>query len=223
MYIPKIGGKCEMNNLNPSDSATDVSISLTSLSVDISEPDGDSIDWSIETSPNIGSNHGTSDTDGVKTCTISGLSYDTTYTWYVNATDGTNWIHETFSFTTEEEGGVYEGNQFYVDGSSGDDGNDGSFGSPWKTIQHAVDSVSAGDTVFIMEGVYQDYVTPWSGADSGSDNQWITYTNYQDDKVIIDGTGGTSNWAGLFWFITSVFLILPLEILVAMGYFGKMF
>ncbi len=47
---------------------------------------------------------------------------------------------------------------YYVDAESGDDGNDGSQGSPWKTITHALDSVtgSAGDpvTIHVAAGTY---------------------------------------------------------------------
>ncbi len=47
---------------------------------------------------------------------------------------------------------------YYVDANSGDDGNDGSQGSPWKTIFHALDSVtgSAGDpaTIHVAAGTY---------------------------------------------------------------------
>ncbi len=199
MYIPKIGGKCIISNINPPDLATGVSQSFNTISVDINEPNGDSIEWWIETSPNIGSSHEEGENNGTKTSSVSGLSFDTTYTVYVNATDGTNWIRETYSFTTESEGET-EDDCFYVDGTSGDDSNDGSFSAPWKTIQNAIDEVSAGETIYIMEGIYPDYNTPWSGASSGSENNWITFTNYQNDEVIIDGTGGTSNWAGLFWF-----------------------
>ena len=38
-----------------------------------------------------------------------------------------------------------------VDGS---DSNDGSAGAPWATLQHAVDSVSAGDTIIVKDGTY---------------------------------------------------------------------
>jgi hypothetical protein len=105
VYIPKIGGKCLLSNPNPSDSLNDVSVSTTTLSVIINEPDGDPIDWTIETIPDIGSSSGTNQNNGTKTCTISGLSQGTTYTWYVNVTDGTNWKHRTYSFTTEDDSG----------------------------------------------------------------------------------------------------------------------
>ncbi len=41
---------------------------------------------------------------------------------------------------------------------NGNDGNDGSKAAPWLTIQHAVNSTGAGDTVVVGDGVYQETV-----------------------------------------------------------------
>ena len=58
------------------------------------------------------------------------------------------------------------GSTFYVS-KSGNDTNSGSFTSPWLTIQHAANSVSAGATVYVETGVYDESVTfPSSGAAS---------------------------------------------------------
>ena len=89
-----------VSNPSPSDGATDVEITLSQLSIDISDPDGDTFNWSIETSPNIGSASGDNENNGTKTCSLSGLNYGTTYTWYVNVTDGFDWTNQTYSFTT---------------------------------------------------------------------------------------------------------------------------
>jgi len=45
------------------------------------------------------------------------------------------------------------GATYYVDGS-GLDSNGGSSGAPWLTIQHAVDTVAAGDTILVRAGTY---------------------------------------------------------------------
>jgi len=90
----------------PTNSANDISVSTVELSVSIMDDDGDLLNFSIETSPNVGSiDHLNSpgESGGVKTCSISGLTYNTVYTWYVNATDGEDWAREIFSFTTEDE------------------------------------------------------------------------------------------------------------------------
>ncbi|MFW6121389.1 MAG: PKD domain-containing protein [Petrotogales bacterium] len=89
------------SSLSIVDGANKVSIGTSSLSITIEDPNGDSIDWTIETSPNIGSNSGNNDYNGSKSCSISGLAYSTTYNWFVNATDGTYWTNRSYSFTTK--------------------------------------------------------------------------------------------------------------------------
>jgi|Deesub1362A_J573_1020465.scaffolds.fasta_scaffold01023_6 hypothetical protein len=91
-----------ISNPSPANGATGVSISTSQLSVYIADPDGDTFDWTIETKPNIGSSSGIGDTNGTKTCAISGLAYGTTYTWYVNVTDANGATSTaTYTFTTE--------------------------------------------------------------------------------------------------------------------------
>ena len=52
---------------------------------------------------------------------------------------------------------------FYVS-TSGSDSNAGTLRSPWRTIQHAANSVTAGATVYVMGGVYHESVSiPVSG------------------------------------------------------------
>jgi len=91
----------EVSDEIPSDGATDVSFDTVLLSVTLTDADGDAFDWSIETSPNVGTSTVSGASNGSKTCTIAGLAYDKTYTWYVNATDGNSYTYESFSFTTE--------------------------------------------------------------------------------------------------------------------------
>jgi hypothetical protein len=93
----------EFSNEEPLNGATNIPISTSALSVYISDDEGDAFDWSIETSPDIGSIFETSEYNGTKICSISGLSYDTTYIWYVNATDAGSGdtTSEMYQFTTE--------------------------------------------------------------------------------------------------------------------------
>jgi hypothetical protein len=85
----------------PQNGATWVSVTISSLCVTIQDLDGDTFNWTIQTSPNIGSSFQNGDTNGNKICSISGLTPSTTYTWYVNATDGNSWTRRTYSFLTE--------------------------------------------------------------------------------------------------------------------------
>jgi hypothetical protein len=49
---------------------------------------------------------------------------------------------------------VRAGNIYFVS-TAGDDGNNGSFATPWRTIPKAKDTIAAGDTAYIMNGVSQ--------------------------------------------------------------------
>ena len=87
----------------PDNNTDDVSVDLTEISVRISDVDKHSFNWTIQTIPDIGTSSGSNEKNGIKTCSISDLSYQTTYTWYVNTTDGYGYTNKTYHFTTESE------------------------------------------------------------------------------------------------------------------------
>jgi parallel beta-helix repeat protein len=62
----------------------------------------------------------------------------------------------------------------------------GTEAQPWCSIQEAGNSLRAGETVFIKEGIYYERVVP---DHSGSNGNHITYQNFGNDEVIIDGSG----------------------------------
>ena len=104
-----------ISNPSPANQSTDVSISTSYWNVTIEDPENETFNWTIETSPDIGSNSSNIDTTGVKTINISGnLSYSTTYTMFVNATDAGsgNWSNETFWFETAEPGAPTLSNEY---------------------------------------------------------------------------------------------------------------
>jgi hypothetical protein len=74
---------------------------------------------------------------------------------------------------------------YYV-ATGGNDSNPGTLASPWATIQHAADTVSDGDTVYIRGGKYHEVVTIDSL--NGSPGSPITFMNYNSEDVIISGT-----------------------------------
>jgi len=94
-----------ITNPSPSDGATGVSVGLSSLSVTIEDSEN-TFNWTITTSPNIGTNSANGASNGSKTCTIAGLSYDGYYTWTVSVTDGTSWTNTTYDFTVESDPGT---------------------------------------------------------------------------------------------------------------------
>lgn len=96
-----------------------------------------------------------------------------------------------------ESGGEGIGTIYYV-ATNGNDSNPGTEAQPWLTIQKAADIMTAGNTVYIKEGVYNEEVIPQNSGNSGN---YITYAAYPGDTVIIDGNGISlpSNYlSGLF-------------------------
>ncbi len=90
----------------PINGAYYVPITLSSLNFTLHDHQNDPIDWTLQTNPAIGSGSGTHVSNGRYSVPIqtSLLQYDTTYTWYLNATDGTNPNHQVFTFTVIKEG-----------------------------------------------------------------------------------------------------------------------
>lgn len=92
----------------------------------------------------------------------------------------------------------YNGPDYYVS-VTGNNANDGSYEYPWATLNYAMGKVDAGDTVYVMAGIYLNTKSiNWGKA--GTPNAWITYTAYGDGEVILDGTGTSyDGWSGIFY------------------------
>ena len=92
---------------------------------------------------------------------------------------------------------LVEAADYYV-ATDGDNQNEGSLASPWRSIQHAVDTVITPDTIYVRGGIYTELVTfnPSGSAAAG----YITLRNYPDEKPVIDGTGlNVSDYTGLLY------------------------
>ncbi|MCK4959215.1 MAG: hypothetical protein KAT00_07435, partial [Planctomycetes bacterium] len=74
---------------------------------------------------------------------------------------------------------------YYV-ATDGDDAGLGTLGDPFETIQYAADVAAVGDTIYIREGSYHEAVVITGLAGSAADP--ITFTNYNGETVILDGT-----------------------------------
>lgn len=99
-----------ISNENPAADSIDLPIMLSELRVLIEDPDGDIFDWSIETSPDIGRSSGRGGFNSTTAiCTVSGLEYETTYSWYVNASDrgSGETSRAVYMFTTESVSDVW--------------------------------------------------------------------------------------------------------------------
>jgi len=82
----------------------------------------------------------------------------------------------------------YNGPDYYVNGGSGSDNNNGSLSSPFKTIQKACDVSTNGDTIYIMAGIYTPSIGQIIIKNKNAANEWLTIRNYNNDYVMIDGT-----------------------------------
>ena len=85
---------------NPSNGATSVEITQSTVNVTITDAEGDPMDWTIQGQyvTNTGANGATN--GSVSANLITPLPYGTTVTWYVNVTDGYDWTNETYHLTT---------------------------------------------------------------------------------------------------------------------------
>ena len=72
--------------------------------------------------------------------------------------------------------------------TTGNDGNSGTLDSALKSISKALLRVNPGDTIFLREGAYHEFVTPTR---SGEKGKLITLKSYPGETAKIDGTGMT--------------------------------
>lgn len=74
--------------------------------------------------------------------------------------------------------------EYYVDAANGNDSADGSKEAPFATVQKAADSVSAGDTVYVLPGIYYG---PVNLTAKGTKNAPITFkaVSQNDGDTII--------------------------------------
>jgi hypothetical protein len=82
--------------------------------------------------------------------------------------------------------GEAAGGMYFV-APDGDDNNPGTENEPWKTIHKSADTLEAGDTVYIKAGTYHENIS--INASGSEMNGYITFQNFENDEVIMDGTG----------------------------------
>lgn len=77
------------------------------------------------------------------------------------------------------------------------DENPGSAGLPWRTIQHAAETLTAGDTVIVHAGVYRETAAAFAPYDavirprnSGTTSAPIRYQGAEGESVVIDPSMG---------------------------------
>ncbi|MBK7223122.1 MAG: hypothetical protein IPH94_17960 [Saprospiraceae bacterium] len=75
-------------------------------------------------------------------------------------------------------------NQLFV-ATNGSNTNSGSFTQPLASIQHALDIMAIGDTVWVRSGMYNEKLVWKTG---GSPLKTALLSAYQNEQVVIDGT-----------------------------------
>lgn len=105
-------------------------------------------------------------------------------------------------------GATHAATSYYV-ATTGSDANPGTQTAPWRTINHAAQLATAGQTVFVRGGTYNEYV---SLANSGNATAgYITFQNFPGESPIVDGTGVNccgSSIRGLFNIASKSYIIL---------------
>jgi|GEM_PF-792494 len=120
------------------------------------------------------------------------------YTATLTVTDsaGTQTVSLSGTGTSSGGGGGGGGTtscNLYVSPSGSDSNSGSSSSSPWKTVQKAFSSASAGQTVCLMGGTYPIPSTLQTGGysqilnNSGTSASWITITNYPNQVAVIHG------------------------------------
>ena len=108
-FLEYINNPPEFSNLDPFDGETDVALPGCSITLNITDPEGDtfSYDWACSDgsyNSAIGNTNGKKYLmlcmEGIHTC-------GTTYTWWINASDGCEYTNNSYSFTTRDCEGEY--------------------------------------------------------------------------------------------------------------------
>ena len=127
--------------------------------------------------------------------TVSGLSNGTSYNYYVRCQDASgNANTGDYGITFSVASSATPSPGIYVDNSVVSSGN-GSFSSPYKTIQEGLNTATAGTTVFVrgdLSGSGRIYNETPSFPVSGTSGALIVLRSYSGEKVIISHSSSIS-------------------------------
>ena len=70
--------------------------------------------------------------------------------------------------------------------TKGDDSNPGTETAPWRSVQHAADTVRAGSTVNVRGGIYEELVS--INASGNANDGYITFRSNPGETAILDAT-----------------------------------
>lgn len=138
------------------------SLNLNKLQFNLKDPDGDKMNYSVITIPDIGSGFGNVVSNGTYNISIDGLKNNTWYRWIVNVTDDTHTVTKKFSFYTGKSGLVGYWN----------------FDEGWDTIAH--DSSPYGNHGLVRHGIISG--TIWTN-NSISGNAIYSKNDYDQVEI----------------------------------------
>jgi len=110
--------------------------------------------------------------------------------------------------TATQDDQLQSHNAYYV-AVLGDDSNAGTYAKPWKTIQHAADSASPGDSIYVRGGIYRELVTVSRSGNAAAG--YITFQNYPGERVILDGSTITpppNTWSAFFLLLNQSYIAI---------------
>ncbi len=82
--------------------------------------------------------------------------------------------------------------QTYYVSTRGSNANPGTSSLPWQTVQYGLNQLTAGDTLRVMAGVYNEKVRVDV---SGTPDNVVTVRSHGDGEVVLDGSGITATEA----------------------------
>jgi hypothetical protein len=184
---------------NGSSATTD----LSELSCTLTDAQGDKMDYTIQTSPNIGSSYATDVRDVTYSLQISKLNENIWYYWYVNVTDGEHWTKEIFRFYAGGKLIGYwsfdEGNGDTVYDSSGN-GNNGMVNDcTWVPGYSgtALEFAHADSMVYGIPETLDDQITDYLSIEAWI--KWYGQGGYPYGKIIFDIR---MHWGGFLFLIS---------------------
>jgi len=169
---------------SPPNKAAKTSPSLSELSFNITDYQGDLMNYTVTTYPDIGSNRTLNVVSGRYAVNVSNLQYFTTYMWTVNVTDGADSTIVTFSFTTYPSEPPTQDNPILV--SSG--GNIVCYNQ--TTYDPDSDKVTNIYNWYRNNTSITNLLLPF---DTNSSTTVKDYSGYNNDGVIVRGVSWTSN------------------------------
>ena len=101
---------------------------------------------------------------------------------------------------------------YYVS-TTGNDSGTGTVDNPWKTIQKAMNTVRAGDSVYVRGGTYNEKITV--NTSGNATDGYITLQNYPGETPVLDGSNLTisSGYSSMLWIADKSYIkIIGLEI-----------